>query len=73
MLSMSKVSKGKVMSSKNSHKEDEGNRALWERPAFRRLVTEYAEGGGILHDEGNPTTGMCAQPGPGGRSCKTAG
>ena len=61
------------MSGKNSRKVDEGNRALWERPAFRRLMTQYAEGKGSLHDEGNPTVGTCAMPGGGGRSCKTAG
>jgi hypothetical protein len=43
------------MSSKNrdESKQDEDNRALWERPSFRRLATEYAEGGGPNQDEGN--------------------
>jgi hypothetical protein len=47
------------MSSKNREqlKQDEDNRALWERPALRRLVTKYAEGGGNTQDEGNPTLG----------------
>ena len=35
-------------------KQGEDNRAPWERPTFRRLVTEDAEAIGILHDEGNP-------------------
>jgi hypothetical protein len=46
--------------------------SLWERPTVRRLATKYAEGAGMLHDEGNPSNGICAQPGPGSHSCKNA-
>jgi hypothetical protein len=47
------------MSNKNCEqlKQDEDNRALWERPALRRLVTKYAEGGGDTQDEGNQALG----------------
>jgi hypothetical protein len=47
------------MSSKNREqlKQDEDNRAPWERPGFRRLVTKYAEGGGPTHDEGQAPLG----------------
>jgi len=54
-------------------KRDVDSRALWERPAFRRISTKDAEGGGFSHDEGNPTGGgFCIQPGPGSHSCKNA-
>ena len=33
--------------------QEEGDRAVWERPAVRRLATEYAEGGGPHQSEGN--------------------
>ncbi len=62
----------KTMSSKNCDQQGEDNRALWERPAFRRLVTKYAEGSALLHDEGNPNSGVCAQTGAGSHSCKNA-
>ena len=32
---------------------DEDSRALWEPPTFRRLATKYAEGDGMLQDEGH--------------------
>jgi hypothetical protein len=35
--------------------KDQDNRALWERPAFRRLVANYAEGGSSNLDDGNCT------------------
>ena len=48
--------KSNVMHRKNNPKENpkesEDSRALWERPAFRRLVTRYAEGLGPLPSEG---------------------
>jgi hypothetical protein len=74
MLRIRKLSKN--MSS-NSPKNDENSRALgrepWERPVVRRLITKDAEGSGMLHDEGNPSTGgTCVQTGPGMRSCKNA-
>jgi Chaperone of endosialidase len=49
------------MSSKNRDQleQDEDNRALWERPTFRRLVTKDAEGNAHLRDEGNLATGGC--------------
>ena len=40
------------------------NRALWERPAFRRLVANYAEAGGLAVDDGNCNGGVD------GHSCK---
>ncbi len=76
MLTLPKLSK--IMSSKNDPKMDENSCALgdsrdpWERPAVRRLATKYAEGTAALHDEGNPTNGVCAQPGEGSHSCKNA-
>jgi hypothetical protein len=45
---------------------------LWERPTVRRLATKYAEGAGMLHDEGNPSQGTCAMSGAGSHSCKNA-
>ena len=62
------------MPSDNSHqvKQGEDNRAVWERPALRRLATKYAEGSGSFHDEGNPPSGTCAQGGTGSHSCKNA-
>jgi hypothetical protein len=33
--------------------QEEDNRLQWQRPAFRRLATECAEGGGPNQDEGN--------------------
>src|SRR6266849_8822709 len=62
----------KTMSSKNCDQQGEDHRALWERPAFRRLPTQYAEGGGLLHDEGNPTDPTCHNTGTGSHSCKNA-
>lgn len=55
------------MSSKNREqlKQDEDNRALWERPAFRRLVTKDAEGSGVLQDEGECELGRAGM-----HSCK---
>jgi hypothetical protein len=51
--------------------QTEDNRALWERPVFRRLVTKDAEGSGHFQSEG--TAPMCAAPGgPNGHSCKNA-
>ena len=43
------------MTSKNcpNHKKNEDNRAFWERPAVRRLATEYAQGDALLQSEGN--------------------
>jgi hypothetical protein len=35
----------------------EDNRAEWECPAFRRLVTKYAEDEGDFQSEGNFKTG----------------
>jgi hypothetical protein len=61
------------MSSQNFNqlKEVGDNRAVWERPAFRRLVTEDAEGGGFFQSEGTAPT--CANPGgPNAHSCKNA-
>jgi hypothetical protein len=42
------------MSSKNREplKQDEDNRALWERPVIRRLATKDAEGTGGCLSEG---------------------
>jgi hypothetical protein len=42
------------MSSKNRDqlKQDNDTRALWERPAFRRLAANYAEGGNSNLDDG---------------------
>jgi hypothetical protein len=60
----------KIMSSETCDQQDEDRRALWERPAFRRLVTKYAEGGGLLHDEGNGSQGFCNNPSAGSHSCK---
>jgi hypothetical protein len=34
-------------------KPDDDNRALWERPTFRRLAASYAEGGVGPADDGN--------------------
>jgi hypothetical protein len=59
------------MSSNNGDhmKQDEDNRAVWERPAFRRLVTEYAESTGVFQSEGQPPGGgMDCQSGD--KSCK---
>jgi Chaperone of endosialidase len=42
------------------------SRAPWEPPTFRRLVTKYAEGAGILQDEGH----NCAMGGSDQHSCK---
>ena len=44
------------MSSKKRElvEEDEDHRAQWERPAFRRLAAEDAQGTGTFQDEGNP-------------------
>jgi len=44
----------------------EDSRALWEPPTFRRLATKYAEGGGILQDEGQ----NCGTQGQPQHSCK---
>ena len=43
------------MSRKNRDKwaQEGDNRLEWQRPAFRRLATEYAEGAGPNQDEGN--------------------
>ncbi len=62
------------MSSENRDqlKQDEDDRAVWERPAFRRLVTRYAEGVGIFRSEGVPPGGgqNCEPAGP-NHSCKS--
>ena len=47
---------------------DDDNRAAWERPAFRRLVTRYAEGAGVFQSEGQPGGGQNCQSGD--KSCK---
>jgi hypothetical protein len=59
------------MSSNNNDRDDRlhsgevDDRALWERPAFRRLVANYAEAGGLAVDDGNCMGGQS------GHSCKT--
>jgi hypothetical protein len=47
------------MSSKNRDNwaQDRDKRLEWQRPAFRRLATEYAEGGGPTSNEGNNNPG----------------
>ena len=59
------------MSSNNNDRDDRlafrqdgDDRALWERPAFRRLAANYAEDGGLSADDGNCVGGT------GGHSCK---
>ena len=44
----------------------EDSRTPWEPPTFRRLVTKYAEGEGILQDEGV----LCGNQGQPQHSCK---
>jgi hypothetical protein len=46
---------GEAMSSKDSDrlKQDEDKRALWERPAFRRLEANSAKAGASIGDDGN--------------------
>jgi hypothetical protein len=39
--------------------QNEDARALWERPAFRRLDTKSAEGNGPTQNEGNIASGGC--------------
>jgi hypothetical protein len=44
------------MSGKNSDQaktSNEDNRAVWERPAFRRLAASYAEASPGVTDDGN--------------------
>jgi hypothetical protein len=50
----------------NQPMRDEDTRALWEPPTFRSLLTKYAEGGGMLEEEG---AGCEIEPG-GHKSCK---
>jgi hypothetical protein len=56
-----------LMAAKNPDQsgDDNRDRAPWERPAFRRLATKYAEGAGFLQDEG-----VCQGQNPGSHSCK---
>ena len=55
----------------NQKKRDEDNRDVWERPAFRRLAAEYAEGAGAFRSEGVPGGGAdCVMDGA--HSCKGA-
>jgi hypothetical protein len=61
----------KTMSSKKSDQTktySEDNRALWERPTFRRLVANYAENSGGQADDG--TSSSCLVSGGGAKSCK---
>jgi len=60
------------MSSKNCEQLQQGedNRALWERPTVRRLVTEDAEGTGHFQAEG--TAPGCTQGPQMTNSCKNA-
>jgi hypothetical protein len=44
-------------------------RAVWERPALRRLNTEDAEQTGIFQSEGNPDGPQCVES-PNQHSCK---
>jgi hypothetical protein len=46
------------------HSGDEDGRAMWERPAFRRLAANYAEHAGPTKDDGNCNGGDT------GHSCK---
>ena len=43
----------RALAAKSGQEEEEGGRAVWERPAVRRLATEYAGGGGPYQSEGN--------------------
>ena len=43
---------GRVMGEKDIRKKDEDKHAVWERPAFRRLLTKDAESAGGFQDEG---------------------
>ena len=60
----------KNMSSNNKDQDDRlhsgcaDGRALWERPALRRLAANYAEAGGASVDDGNCNGGVE------GHSCK---
>jgi hypothetical protein len=58
------------MASKDCDQQGEDHRALWERPAFRRLVTEYAKGHGNFQSEGSPGPGKDCVPKMDAHSCK---
>ena len=57
------------MASKDCDQQGQDHRALWERPAFRRLVTEDAKGTGDFQSEGVPGSGQNCVPAP-MHSCK---
>ena len=57
------------MASKDCDQQGQDHRALWERPAFRRLVTEDAKGMGAFQSEGQPMGGHDCTPIP-NHSCK---
>jgi len=57
------------MASKDCDQQGQDHRALWERPAFRRLVTEDAKGMGAFLSEGQPMGGHDCVPAP-NHSCK---
>jgi len=57
------------MASKDCDQQGQDHRALWERPAFRRLVTEDAKGAGLFQSEGQPMGGQDCVPAP-NHSCK---
>jgi hypothetical protein len=60
------------MSNRDQLKQGQDNRAPWENPVFRRMVTEDAEAIGFFHDEGNPNDPLCHNPGAGAHSCKNS-
>ena len=57
------------MAGKDCDQQGQDHRALLERPAFRRLVTEYAKGTGNFQSEGVPGGGNDCVPAP-AHSCK---
>jgi hypothetical protein len=57
------------MASKDCDQQGQDHRDLWERPTFRRLVTEDAKGMGAFQSEGIPGAGQDCVPAP-AHSCK---
>ena len=57
------------MASKDCDQQGQDHRAQWERPAFRRLVTEEAKGMGAFQSEGMVSPGQDCVPAP-NHSCK---